>query len=74
MCNYFGFTVTDTILEPYRVCRNSLTHEGKFPAGSNNVALTMTLRNLIDRFILTILGYRNKPYFDVISRAKDNVP
>jgi hypothetical protein len=74
MSNHFGFAVDDSILEPYRICRNSLTHEGKFPAGSDSVASTMALRNLIDRFVLTILGYRNKPYYNAITRNKDIVP
>ena len=74
MCSYFGFTVTDSVLEPYRVSRNSLSHTGKFPAGSNNVALTMTLRNLIDRFILIILGYRNKRYYNALIGDWDTVP
>lgn len=74
MCNHFGFTATDAELEPYRLCRNSLTHEGKFPAGSDSIASIMELRNLIDRFVLTILGYRNKPYYNVVKRAKDMAP
>jgi len=74
LCNHFGFTATDAELESYRLCRNSLTHEGKFPAGSDSVASTMALRNLMDRFVLTILGYRNKPYFNTITRNKEMVP
>jgi hypothetical protein len=74
MCGHFGFTVTDSILEPYRDCRNTLSHTGKFPTGSDNINLLMTLRNLMDRFVLTILGYRNKPYFNAITRNKEMVP
>ncbi len=74
MCAHFGFSVTEAELEPYRLCRNNLSHAGKFPSGSNNLAATMQLRNLIDRFVLTILGYRNRPYFNAISGNRENVP
>jgi hypothetical protein len=74
MCNHFRFTTTDAELERYRICRNSLTHEGKFPAGSDKIALLMELRNIMDRFVLTILGYRNKPYYNAITRKKAIMP
>lgn len=74
MCDHFALAVTPTELESYRVCRNSLTHEGRFPATSDKIMSTMELRNLMDRFVLTILGYRGKPYYNVIKRDKDLMP
>jgi hypothetical protein len=74
MCSDFAFTVTPAELESYRICRNSITHEGKFPDGTDKVLATMELRNLMDRFILTILGYRNKRYYNVLKSDKDLVP
>ena len=73
LCRAFGFTVTPTELESYRVCRNNITHEGKFPASVDKLITTMELRNLMDRFLLTMLGYKNKPYWNVVKNAKDSV-
>ncbi len=74
MCRNFSFSVTESELETYPSCRNSIAHEGKFPATVDKVISLMELRNLMDRFILTILGYRNKPYYNVVKRDKDMVP
>jgi hypothetical protein len=74
MCNAFAFAITTSELNSYRDCRNSIVHEGKFPATVDKFLATMELRNLMDRFILTILGYRNKPYYNVIKGNKDSVP
>jgi hypothetical protein len=74
MFSHFVFVASASELESYRVCRNSLTHEGKFPDDKDKFLSTMELRNLIDRFILTIMGYRNKAYYNYIKRDKDIVP
>ena len=74
MFDYFGFAITPKELEDYRLCRNSVSHEGKFPIGYSGAMSTMQLRNIIDQFILTILNYINKPYYNSATRSKDIVP
>jgi hypothetical protein len=70
MLGFFSFAITPTELESYRSCRNSVVHEGRFPSTIDGFLATMELRNLVDRFLLFILGYQNKPYFDAVKRTK----
>jgi hypothetical protein len=71
MFTFFGFNSTNTELESYRKNRNSIIHEGKFPSSTNSFTATMELRNLIERFLLFLLGYKNKPYYNVINQKKE---
>jgi len=71
MFNHFGFNFTNTELDSYRNNRNSIIHEGKFPSSTSGLAATMELLNLIERFILHILGYTNNPYYNVVNQQKE---
>jgi len=73
MFTFFGFNFTNTELESYRKNRNSIIHEGRFPSSTNSFTAAMELRNLIERFLLFLLGYKNKPYYNVINQKKENL-
>lgn len=51
--------------------RNSIVHEGQFPSKVDGFKALMNLRNLLNRLLLVILGYRGKPYHNVVLRKKD---
>jgi len=51
--------------------RNSIVHEGRFPPAVDGFKSLMKLRNLVDRLFLVILGYKGKPYHNVILGKKD---
>ena len=71
MFTSFGFNFTNTELASYRNNRNSIIHEGRFPSSTNSLTAAMELRNLIERFLLFLLGYKNKPYYNVINQKKE---
>jgi len=71
MFTFFGFNFTNPELESYRKNRNSIIHEGRFPSSTNGFVAAMELRNLIERFLLFLIGYRNKPYYNVINQKKE---
>jgi hypothetical protein len=64
-------THTKKELISYRDNRNSIIHEGRFPSTSNGFVALMELRNLLDRVLLSILGYKNKPYYNVLTKKKE---
>jgi len=45
--------------------RNCIAHEGDFPSGINSYQEKNRLENLLDRMILTILGYKGNNYYNV---------
>lgn len=50
--------------------RDKIVHTGRFPAGVTPWETTMKLRNLMDRTVLTILGYQGKPYVNCANDYK----
>jgi hypothetical protein len=74
MFQHFGFAASSAEIVSYRLSRNSITHSGKFPAVTDGFLATMELRNLMDRFILSILGFKGKPYYNVVKRQKEPLP
>jgi hypothetical protein len=55
--------------------RNYIVHTGRFPSNVNSVEKWLELINLYDRVVLTILGYRGKPYLNIAKGyAKELLP
>jgi hypothetical protein len=71
MWRCFDFKYTGAELTSYRKSRNSIIHQGKFLTGTDGFLETLKLRNLMDRFILFILGYSGKPYHNIFKRIRE---
>jgi hypothetical protein len=48
--------------------RDKIVHTGRFPSGADRSSETMKLSNLLDRIMLTILGYKGKFYLNCANR------
>lgn len=51
--------------------RDKVVHTGRFPKGSDPVDEYLSLINLLDRTLLTILGYKGNPFFNVFNNKKE---
>jgi len=72
ICNDVGISYDQNDLK-LRKLRNSLTHEGDFPKGINSIQEKNRLENLLDRMILTILGYGGNIYYNVFKNKEDTL-
>jgi len=63
LLNHFGVTHQDSELD-FILIRDKIVHTGRFPSEVNPSAETTKLRNLLDRTMLMILGYRGKFYLN----------
>jgi hypothetical protein len=68
----FGVTHSSIELE-FDYIRNFIVHEGRFPPYCDRYKALLCLRNLVDRLFLGILGYRGKPYYNIVKRNKDSL-
>jgi hypothetical protein len=53
--------------------RDKVVHTGRFPAGVAPWEAALELRNLMDRIVLTILGYKGKPYLNCANHYEREV-
>ena len=53
--------------------RDKVVHTGRFPAGVAPWEAALKLRNLTDRIVLTILGYKGKPYINCANEYKSEL-
>jgi hypothetical protein len=53
--------------------RDKIVHTGRFPTGVVPWPATMSLQNLMDRTVLTILGYRGKAYLNCAKRYEKEI-
>lgn len=51
--------------------RDKVVHTGRFPKGVNPLDEYLSLINLLDRALLTILGYKGNPFFNVSDNKKE---
>ncbi len=72
ICTDVGVSYDQNDLD-LRNLRNSLAHEGDFPKGINSYQEKSRLEYLLDRMILTILGYRGNIYYNVFKNAEDTL-
>jgi hypothetical protein len=63
LLNHFGVVFKEEELDFIGV-RDKIVHTGKFPAEVSPPEATMKLHNLMDRTVLTMLGYRGKFYLN----------
>ena len=51
--------------------RDKIVHTGRFPSGKNPIEEYTKIINLLDRTLLTILGYKNNMYYNLNSGARE---
>jgi hypothetical protein len=66
----FGVAYEESELDFVKV-RDKVVHTGRFPKGKEDLKEYYGLINLLDRTLLTILGYRGNPYFNTTSMVKE---
>jgi len=72
LLNYFHVTHNITEVQINRI-RNRIVHMGKFPQNVDGFKALIKLRNLLDRTLLVILGYKGKPYYNIVLGKKENL-
>jgi hypothetical protein len=72
LLNYFHVPHNNTEVQ-INTIRNSIVHEGRFPPNVDGFKALIKLRNLLDRILLVILGYKGKPYYNVVLGDKDRI-
>jgi hypothetical protein len=72
LLNHFNVPHNNTEVQ-INTIRNSIVHEGRFPTNVDGFKSLMELRNLLDRTLLVILGYKNKPYYNIVLGDKDRI-
>jgi hypothetical protein len=63
LLNHFGVMHEDHELD-FILIRDKIVHTGRFPSEVDRFSETMKLSNLLDRTMLTILGYRGRFYLN----------
>lgn len=58
----FGVSYKEDDLN-FKDIRDKVVHTGRFPKGANPLNEYLSLINLLDRTLLTILGYKGNPFF-----------
>ncbi len=64
LLSHFDVTYKEKELEDFIKYRDKLVHTGRFPSDVNPLEAWIKLQNFIDRTLLTILGYKGKPYIN----------
>lgn len=72
LLDHFGVVYIESELD-FILTRNKIVHTGRFPAETVPHEATMKLHNLMDRTILTILGYRGKHYLNHANHCEREV-
>lgn len=72
LLNHFGVVHIESELD-FILTRNKIVHTGRFPSGTVPHEATMKLHNLMDRTILTVLGYRGKHYLNQANHCEREV-
>lgn len=67
LLNHFGVMHEDHELD-FILIRDKIVHTGRFPSEVDRFSETMKLSNLLDRTMLTILGYQGKFYLNCANR------
>lgn len=66
----FGITYSEDELDFVRI-RDGIVHSGRFPKGKNSLEEYYKLINLLDRTLLTLLGYKGNPYSNIARQTKE---